>query len=301
MPPTPELPVFDEPFGFRIRHIKVASNDHSAGSRFQNDRWKPPTHMEGVELLQGLRYGINDRQVTHDTKFVWNPPQVQQDHFYWQGNPVLEMQQHEKPAFRRHKAATVFWAPDSHTFLHVPLDCTQEHVEDPLNHDTDPNSDHEGEERAADDVRIARPGQAENDQPQVVESQRRSWRRLRFFHHYRGAEHPTISIARYDAGANELGGSFPDRWRSTLIPSVHQPEPECDYSLDCQLAGDLPLILALIAFNHEDPKFAVAAINDWFPPSRRTTHWEGEQGHGVNLLQRADQSKLRSSHFGSSL
>ena len=45
--------VFDEPFGFRIRHIEVIPDIHSASLRFHlSGRWKPPIRTTGVKLVQ---------------------------------------------------------------------------------------------------------------------------------------------------------------------------------------------------------------------------------------------------------
>ena len=180
----------------------------------------------------------------------------------------------EEHFFRSHKSATLFWASDSHTLLHVPFDCTQQDVES-LHDSLCEDGDHEDDLPATSDYVGAKSERTSTDQQQSPSGQpkRETWRRLRFSHHYPRSGQATISIARYDGSNTELGGRLPRRWNSTLISPTHRPVSYC--ATDCQLAGDLSILLGLIAFCHSDRNAAIATINNWFPPSRDRTQWSG--------------------------
>jgi hypothetical protein len=266
--------VFDEPLAFRIRHIQADSPSGHPGAQFRSGRWKPPTVTHGVRLLDDVRYICGDQEVSQDTIFVWRPPLA---YYSGQHSPISRMQPNEAHRFRPYKAVSLFWATDNGTFLHVPFDCTRKHVEDPEREEPESDSD----ERDLDDARVGE--QHTNVQPHAPEQPQETWRRLRFYHHYPGPPNPTISLARYTGGSNEVGGTLPLRWMSTLIPAVHKPAPEVRYDEPCQLAGDLPLLLGLVAFNHADKNSAITAVKNLFPPSQGTTHWTDNEPFGNPL------------------
>ena len=88
--------VFNEPFGFRIRHIEVIPDVHSASLRFHpSNRWKPPTQTTGVRFVHNVSYQDRPRQSTlpQHTKFVWVPPGYLQ-----QGVPHTHSVTRMKPA-----------------------------------------------------------------------------------------------------------------------------------------------------------------------------------------------------------
>ena len=265
----PQIRAFDEPFGFMIRHIEVVPNVHKAEPRFQlSGRWKPPTRTTGVKVIQDVQYLSGQHSLSQHTKFVWRPPQRPN----YGGPPtqsVSRMQLAEEQSFLAHKSATLFWATDSHTLLHVPFDCTLQDVEpDPLLED----SEYEDDQRTRNETTGTNPhGSPKPISPLQGQERRETWRRLRFFHRYPGAGQPTISVARYDGGNTQLGGKLPQRWNSTLISPTHRPEEHC--VMDCQLAGDLPILLGLVATCHANKNAAIAAVNKWFPPSKGTSQW----------------------------
>ena len=136
-----------------------------------------------------------------------------------------------------------------------------------------------------------KPGGRSTDQQQSLLGQRKreTWRRLRSFHHYPRSGQPTISIARYDGDHTEPAGKLPPRWNSTLISPAHRPENH--WAIDCQLAGDLSILLGLIAGCHSNKNAAIAAVNAWFPPSRGKTQWSGPaSAEAETQMQRMEQS-----------
>ena len=253
--PSPELRPFDEPFGFRIKHIEAIPDVHSAGLRFSSSRWKPPTLTSGVRLVRDVKY----QGLPQTTMFLWRP------------NPnlvVTRIPVGEESYYSHHKTCSLFWATDSGTYMHVPFDCTQRHVEDPEKGDSEREDEIVDEDDSAGEEPRATKSSAK---PQLFPE---TWRRLRFYLHHQSGQ-PTISRLSY-AGGHFLDGKMPLRWQSTLIPSVHSVHKlQSSYSMDSQLAGDLPTLLGLVAFCHADNNHAIGAIATWFPPSKGTTDWGG--------------------------
>ena len=284
-----QLRVFDEPFGFRIRHIDVVANPHRVEPRFQpSDRWKPPTRTTEIQFVHNVQYLSSSGQhsLPQETKFVWRPPQYSPPG-HQQTQSVSRMQPAEERVFLAHKSATLFWASDSHTLLHVPFDCTLQDVEpEPVLDD----SEYEDDTRTSNiNLETNTRGSPTQSSSLQGHQRRETWRRLRFFHHYPGVDQPTISLACYDGGNAVLGGKLPQRWNSTLISSIHRPEHYC--AMDCQLAGDLPILLGLVATCHANASAAVAAINTWFPPSHGTSQWSGPvNAEAVTQMQRMEES-----------
>ena len=240
---------------------------HNAGPRFQSGRWKPPTQPAGVGFVENVRYLSGRKSLPQDTKFVWSPPGLQ---FY--GNlpkqSVFPMQPDDVRWYEPHKSATLFWATDSQTFMHVPFDCTLQDVEDPTQDDSEYEDDQRRINSRTEGNRQGTPTPTSSREGQQT---RHTWRRLRFFHEYREHDQAPMSLAQYHGGNTEIDGKLPERWDNTLLPPAHRPQHDC--LQDCQLAGDLPILLGLIAACHSNKNAAIWAIATWFPPSKGTTHW----------------------------
>ena len=268
-----QLRAFDEPFGFKIRHIETIPNANSPDSQFRSGRWKPPTQTTCVRQIEDVQYN----GVPQSTMYLWRPPP---------NEAVIPMPAHELSGFQPYKATSLFWATDSATFMHVPFDCQQSDVEDP-----DRDSEDEDDDRNRDDdagTGNQAPGQQEDEQPQT-------WRRLRFqlLHRF---QQPTISLVGYEGG-HYFDGLLPDRWMGTLMPAVHK-HATIPYTQDCQLAGRLPTLLGLIAFCHGDNARAIDTVKSWFPPSRGTTDWGGPAtAHANHPMQICDQREWCNSMF----
>ena len=291
-PSVPSLPrVFDESFGFRIRHIEAVPDLHSPEPRFQpSGRWKPPVQTTGVRLVADVQYpaGPSRPSLPQDHKFVWRPPSHNQSG-QRQNHAVSRMRPHEEPRYLLHKTASLFWAADSHTYLHVPFDCTARNIEE-ITRDYDYYEDDarvkQDDGHHEDDVMV---GKRTVTDTTIGQGRRETWRRLRFFHRYPGPDHPTVSIARYDGGNTQLGGELPQRWNSTLISPTHRPDQYC--AMDCQLAGDLSILLGLVAGCHANNNAAIAVISTWFPPSKGTSQWLGlASAEAETHMQRMEHS-----------
>ena len=269
-----QLRAFDEPFGFKIRHIEMIPNANSPESQFRSGRWKPPTQTTSVRQIEDVQYN----GVPQSTMYLWRPPPA---------TAVVPMPGNDLSFYQPYKTTSLFWATDSGTFMHVPHDCQQADVEDP-NRD----SEDEDEDRNRDDdagTSNQAPGLQHAEQP-------RTWRRLRFQLLYR-FPHPTISLVGYDGG-HFFDGLLPPRWMGNLMPAVHK-HPTNNYTSDCQLSGRLPTVLGLVAFCHAENTRAIDTVHSWFPPSRGTTHWRGPAAAPTNHpMQTCDQREYHSAHLG---
>jgi hypothetical protein len=274
---------FDQPFGLRIRCIEAIPPANITGLSLLSGRWKPPTQPERFKVIDNARHLDGHDYVSQDTCFVWRPPQAYSPGSQTQP-PLTRMKPEEMQLFRLHRVASMFWAIDQGTFLHVPFDCTEQQVEGSLC--KDPESD--DDERDLDDAQVTNQDTTFPDCP--PQQLRETWRRLHFDNH--GHDRDTIiSIARYTGAHNDLGGTLPERWSSTLVSSVHRAEPKRHSNKTGGLTGDLPLLLGLVAFNEARKYHAITAINRWFPPSQGLTDWKSPTTEGVTEMERSDRRK----------
>jgi hypothetical protein len=273
---------FNEPFGFRIRHIRAKYGPNEEALKFaQSNIWKPPVTKAGF-AYKNVQYPWDlDESYPDTTKWLWKPSSDSQK------TAVTPISTDESQFFKRHKTISIFWAPESHTFLHVPFDCTKKNVEEDLSSDEEDVSSDE-----------------ENAQVGVPLG---TWRAITF-HGYYNPGHRCISVACSDS-SHQLPERAPERWIGTLMPSNHQAhndqahnhqahnhqahnnQPHNQQGNQCLLAGHLTILLGLVAFCDELDSMAILAILGWFPPSRQETDWIPTPPDAVYKMQHTDYSK----------
>ncbi|KIW68116.1 hypothetical protein PV04_04083 [Phialophora macrospora] len=103
------------------------------------------------------------------------------------------------------------------------------------------------------------------------------WRRLSFGS---CANRPGTALVGYHKERYALHMPGPNHWFEDLLPDVYKPE-ECD-GPTCTLAGDLSILVGLIAFS-SPPAYAADAVGESFRPERDSTRF---QPHGLPKSER---------------
>jgi hypothetical protein len=236
--------IFDENVGFSIRQIEAVPNPNEDSSFRSTGNWKPPVHTNRFDLVNKT-YVLRQRgdNIPDHTKFIWRSPRKRSS-----PEPAIAvMSQNEEWRWTMHRCASLIWSTNHQTFMHVPKDCTAENVE----YEPHQDEDEAGNESSEDEIRAA------------------TWKRLRFKHIYPQGS-PPISLARY-GNAFLIDGRLKPSWNSFLIPPCHRSLHQHDNF--AQLAGDLPILLGLVAACALSRSGAVQAIEDWFPPSQGQSDW----------------------------
>jgi hypothetical protein len=101
------------------------------------------------------------------------------------------------------------------------------------------------------------------------------WRRLSFGRVPRpGAEH--FAIAGYFMERYTLPVAGPPAWFEQLLPRVYQPPGAATQGRPCALAGDLAILIGLLAFSTK-PDHVLSAIAHSFRPNRQSTTFRQHQ------------------------
>ena len=139
----------------------------------------------------------------------------------------------------------------------VPYDCTKRDVDEPLSADTELDSPGGGIEGM--------------QQPREVDTEDAPmpWRRLSF---RRSGRHERLSAVGYCEEYHKLGAHVPKRWQSFLVPATAQIDHQPARTDECQLAGELPVLLGMIGFTTKR-RLSLGAIRDSFYPELGTSQW----------------------------
>jgi hypothetical protein len=174
------------------------------------------------------------------------------------GEPAITLMP-DNGQWAKHRCASLIWSTDQHTFLHVPKDCTQYDVED------------------GDQASLTAEEKAPEDERESI-----TWNRLTFKH--RHPSPPAICLVRHGHDPF-VQGNFQASWASYLLSTVHRSPHSHQHP--AQLAGDLPILLGLVAACAQSRTEAIRAIADWFPPSNNTSSWTTDS----NVMRRAGLRK----------
>ncbi|KAK5058824.1 hypothetical protein LTR84_011088 [Exophiala bonariae] len=220
------------PFFLQVSGVEH-TNDQSKSWDKPMGVWLPPRRKNYYNKLNSTGW------------YVWDPGLV----YNYSGmqsllepglNRLRRLNPNEQQRFRPYRAATMFWDPYAHNYVHVPLDCTEEDVD--------------GSESGFD------------------------WRRPGFSVCQAEGGHD-IAVIGHSEEHQQLHLPGPGRWFEKLLPITLQP-PEEPQSRQCKLAGDLDILIGLIAFSTTF-EYAPQAIDCLFRPDLRTADFNPAWSNGL--------------------
>ena len=190
-----------------------------------------------------------------DKYSIWKPPTIRNAYaplgrtgwYYWRPGVVWPVPASDFPNIRHHSSSSLFWGNDSQSFFHVPYDCT------------------------ARDVATA-----------ATIDPRLDWGRLSF-HHLALPDDRCLSLVGHYLGDNTLGSSGSISWMPQLVPETYKCLGQSEYQGTCQLAGDLSILLGLIAFSTTS-ETVLETIQDCFRPNADSPEWVPHGRTGRKLL-----------------
>ena len=138
----------------------------------------------------------------------------------------------------------MFWCVDRQAFLHVPYDCTAHSVQD-----------------------IA------DEEP------RKDWKRLSFAHISPDDVH-CISLVGHLYENNELGAEGSPVWMPELLPEAYQYHDTPRHPGYCHLAGQLSILLGLVAFSTTEDTMLATIQNSFLHPTKWGWTPHGRVGTG---------------------
>ncbi|KAL2393970.1 hypothetical protein ABEF93_001336 [Exophiala dermatitidis] len=208
----PQARPYSLPFFFRIQDITHRQDPHSlpAGTD-AGFYWSPPMKKDQFVRLHSHAWAAWDPH-----QHTYNPMHVVR--------PITPEENHRRVG---HRTCTMFWAPDRHGYLVVPVNCLE--------------------------IDLAR-----SEYP---------WKRLSFGRCNRSANRH-IALAGHDMAVYQLHEPGPDHWFEELLPVVCQPPISAPKT--CTLAGELNVLVALVAFSANQAN-EVNAIRHSFRPDPSST------------------------------
>jgi hypothetical protein len=156
--------------------------------------------------------------------------------FQWSPGSVSAVPQNLLNKVQIHSTTSLFWCHDRQAFLQVPYDCTEKNVKEVL----------------GDGVPL-------------------DWDVLSF-HHKRIPPGPCISILGYKNEKNELCARGSPAWMPQLLPEKYQCPKKPEHDGSCQLAGELSILLGLVAFS-TTPDRMLEVIQNSFRNDPTRTNW----------------------------
>lgn len=226
-------------FYFRLRYIVENLPHHIPPATDENDNWRPPSDHTHFRQLQETLFELDGQHIPQDSLFLWQPGRVE----------VANQLQHWP--VQPYRCTSLYWSHDAHNYLVLPFDCTSANSEAPPDPPTDSNDD-----QSPPDIH---PGnQSPASSPPAQEAS--SWRRLRF---RRRPGNRLLSLVGYCQEYKQLGAPVDARWRRYLLPATNFVEPDPLLQGTAQLAGNLNILIGLIAFCTEKEQ-SIRAIRDTF-------------------------------------
>ncbi|KIW99356.1 uncharacterized protein Z518_11344 [Rhinocladiella mackenziei CBS 650.93] len=225
---------FSQPFFFRIEHIRHIDDPNipppADGPNFY---WSPPQDRQHFRREQTSGW------------YIWDPRpfQYHPDNFQY----VRRATEEEELCREAYRSCTMFWCPDRHGYLIVPIDCTTTHL---------------------------------SSTPHL-------WRRLSFGYN-EGLGRDDLAVIGYHMGDYKLHLPGPDEWFEQLLPDVCMAEQTAQETEGrrCRLAGDLSILIGLIAFSAL-PDLDARAVDQSFRPDLTSTVFQ------QNTLLNSPKCKIR--------
>jgi hypothetical protein len=152
---------------------------------------------------------------------LWLPPDQMNaftvlergDWYQWSPGKAQRVPPNERSTIQLHSTVSLIWCPDRQAFLQVPYDCTERNVA----------------------------GCNKNGIPL-------EWEELSFHHKARTGGH-CISMLGYQYERNQLAARSSETWMPQLLPYRYQCSENPEYPGSCHLAGELSILVGLVAFS----------------------------------------------------
>lgn len=211
---------FCRPFFLRIRHIEHKQDPRvRPPERGPDFYWAPPESTSDFTLVE------------RPTPWcIWDPDEFPRDYNLRRLRIATSEENRRRVAYR---SCSMFWGPDRHGYLIVPVDCLETEL-------------------------------SSNAFP---------WFRLKFGR-TRSPDTSHIALAGYQEAQYHLHLPGPGRWFEQLLPDVC--EPPIIGPRNCALAGDLSVLVGLVAFSAE-PSQALWAVDQSFRPDPASTMFRPNQ------------------------
>jgi hypothetical protein len=189
----------------------------------------PSTSSQASKRGIGFRFSIKSIEPDYEVQAprfarppypLWLPPNVKAAFTVsddtgwcqWYNGTVNEIRRSQDADVRPYSTTSMFWCHDRRAFLQVPYDCTEKNVRDASYHGVPLD-----------------------------------WERLSFQHKTTNGHH--FSLVGYQMEHRQLGRRGSPFWVPRLLPEVYQYTGPADEQDFCQLAGDLSIIMGLVAFS----------------------------------------------------
>ncbi|EXJ91682.1 hypothetical protein A1O3_00232 [Capronia epimyces CBS 606.96] len=217
-PPRQGQP-FCRPFFLRIRNIEHTQDPQiPPPERGPDFYWAPPESRNQFRLKDTTSW------------WIWDPEEYPRAYNLQRLRPATPEENERRVTLR---SCTMFWGPDRHGYLIVPVDCLK--IE--------------------------------------LSSTTLPWRRLSFGR-TRKPETAQVALAGYHMERYHLHIPGPEHWFEQLLPVVCEPPSLAPRT--CTLAGDLSVLVGLIAFS-ADPSTAIRAVDQSFRPNPASTRFHPNQ------------------------
>jgi hypothetical protein len=198
---------------------------------------KEASHLPGGRWHPPLRRSCFTIQHTTGW-YIWDPGRSPNSNDP-KLRPLRRPSSAEESRLEMYRSATMFWEPYTYNYLHIPIDCTLTDVK-------------------ASPVFWKHPG----------------------FGISKADGRDDIAIIGHLEEHQQLHVPGPQSWFEKLLPITFQPpkvhQPPTDQNF-CTLAGDLDILIALIAFSTTPPN-VLRAIDRLFRPDPTTTRFNPDSG-----------------------
>lgn len=223
------------PFSLRVSLV-IHNDDPLECADLPLGLWLPPRRRSCYSRLDSTGW------------YVWDPGLYGAPRMHPSPAPGMLRLRHlesgERLRLRLYRAATMFWDPYAHNYVHIPLDCTTTDVDDT-------------ESGAA-------------------------WRRPGFgICQAPGGD--DIAVIGHSEEHKQLHLPGPDAWFEKLLPITLQPPDDAQSPIGrryCRLAGDLDILIGLIAFSTTF-EHSASAIDCLFRPEATTTTFNPLRSSGL--------------------